>query len=489
MKWVYSTTITLMLGGSSFGVALAADEWSRITETSSSQLQVALSDSNKTAKNGMRRPSAKFDGDWTGKINTGHSELRLSLHLERNGDGIVGRLDSIDQNVYAIPIEKITLESPAIVLEVAAVGGVFRGTLTAENGTLEGQWQQGGVTLPLTFTRAILDLARPQTPMKPYPYRVEDVNYNNAEGDLHLAGTLTMPHGAGPFPAVLLISGSGPQDRDETVFGHKPFLVLADYLTRRGFAVLRSDKRGVGSSTGDFAGADLADFVSDNAAWLDYLRSQKKIDSMRVGLIGHSEGGTVASMIAAKDGDIAFVVLLAAPAIRGAELLVEQMRSIAREKGIEEEQIERNAKSELQFFTSIEQEVNSSVFAIKAQVGLSAMKKEMGIPNSALRSQAKMISSNWFRSFLAYDPLSTLNRIKCPILVINGSKDVQVSAVSNLASMRKVLARNPDAKIVEFLGLNHLFQDAKTGFPDEYSQITETISPTLLKFIVEWITA
>lgn len=427
-------------------------------------------------------------GDWDGTLDTGQAKLHLRLHLDTVGDMLVGTLDSIDQQTFGIPIAKVSVARRDVTLEVKAVSALFRGSLVIDGSTLSGWWQQGGGALALTFIRrAQAAQRRPQTPRKPYPYSETEVFYSSVEGKVHLAGTLTVPRGKGPFPAVLLIGGSGPHDRDEAVFGHRPFLVLADYLSRRGYVVLRTDKRGVGASSGDFSNADLGDFAHDSEAGLAYLRSQQQVDPGSIGVLGHSEGGTVATLIAAQDHAVAFVVLLAAPGVRGADLLVAQMRLIAQAAGTPPAQIERSAHRQLAFFRALASESDPVAFARLARTGLTLAVQEMGIPDSALRQQAKLISSNWFRSFLAYDPVTVLPRLTCPLLALNGAKDVQVPSKENLTALRTALASQPSTNFIELPGLNHLFQNAKTGLPSEYADIEETIAPLALQTISRWI--
>ena len=244
-------------------------------------------------------------GDWTGALNAGGAVLHLAVHIAKTDQGFTGTLDSIDQGARGIPIASVVFADTKRTLRVAAVGGLYEGTLNADGTVIDGAWSQNGGSAPLVLTRgAAAELKRPQNPVKPYPYRDEDVTYENTSAGITLAATLTIPAGPGPFPAVLLITGSGAQDRDESLAGHRPFLVLADYLTRRGIAVLRADDRGFGKSGGNFAAATTADFATDAEAGVAYLRTRREVDAKKIGVIGHSEGGVIAPMVAARDRGI-----------------------------------------------------------------------------------------------------------------------------------------------------------------------------------------
>src|ERR1700733_6419158 len=284
-----------------------------------------------------------IEGEWSGTLNIG-VPLRLVLHLSRAADGsLTGALDSIDQSASGIPLSKVTESGRTLVIEIKSVGATYEAQWNADRSEIAGTFHQRGQNLPLTFHRGPApDLPRPQNPKKPYPYDEEDVVYDNPKSGNKLAGTLTLPRSAGPHPAVLMITGSGPQDRDETIVGHRPFLVIADYLTRRGIAVLRTDDRGTGKSTGKFEGATTVDFAGDARASVDFLRTHKEIDAKQIGLIGHSEGGIIAPMLASQSSDIAFIVMLAGPGVTGEEIVVAQQFLISRAMGVPEDMAERN---------------------------------------------------------------------------------------------------------------------------------------------------
>lgn len=425
-------------------------------------------------------------GDWLGTLDAGVIKLRLAFHIQVTPDGLTGTMDSLDQNAKGIPIQSGSLQGANVVLVLPM--GRFEGKLNAASDAIEGTWLQGGAALPLTVKRvtnaAALEPSRPQNPTKPFPYLAEDVPYDNKTANVRLAGTLTVPSGKGPFPAALLITGSGPQDRDESLMGHKPFLVVADYLTRRGIAVLRVDDRGVGKSTGNFAAATTADFATDVEAGLAFLKTRTEIDPHKIGLIGHSEGGVIAPMVAARDHTIAYIVLMAGSAVRGDELIVEQVAALDQAGGASPSEIENATSLERQILAIVRSEPDNAVAEKK-------MRERLGdkVPAAQITAQLKATTSPWYRYFLSYDPVPALQKVKCPVLAINGEKDLQVPPQQNLAAIRKALQEggNKNFEALELSGLNHLFQTAKTGLPSEYGQIEETISPKALQTIGDWI--
>jgi uncharacterized protein len=331
---------------------------------------------------------------------------------------------------------------------------------------------------------------RPQEPRGAPPYAEEQVRYENAAAHVRLAGTLTKPPGRGPHPAALLITGSGPHDRDETVAGHRPFLVLADYLTRRDIAVLRADDRGVGESTGDFAAAATDDFAADARAGFDFLRGRDDIDANRIGLIGHSDGAVIAPMLAAASADVAWIVMMAGPGVPGDRLLLAQADLIARAIGVP-----RRVRSS-------SRRLNQAIYAVvmgepddaAAQRKIAQVLEEHrgSLPDATLaaaEAQVARVTSPWFRSFLAHDPRPTLRRVKVPVLAVNGELDLQVPPRQNLPAIAAALEAggNRDYAVVKLPRLNHLFQTARTGSPVEYETITETFAATALHVIGDWI--
>jgi uncharacterized protein len=446
-------------------------------------------------------PGQGLEGHWQGSLKpTPVIELRLALEITHaSGEKPEGVLVSLDQGSARIPITALTEHDGVVRLEAKSIGGVFDGKLNGDGSEIAGEWKQGGGTLPLVFKRLAraMSLNRPQEPKRPYPYAEEEVVVENQAAGVTLAGTLTLPAGAGPHPAVVLITGSGPQDRDEAVMGHRPFLVLADHLTRQGIVVLRCDDRGVGKSTGSFAKAIDADFVDDTLAAVAFLRTRKEIDPRRIGLVGHSEGGIVAPRAAAKSPEVAFIVLLAGVGVPMEEILLRQARDISLAMGIGENLIARNAATQRELFRILQSEKDPAKAedAIRKVLheSLTAMtdeqKKALGMYDAMLDGQIKMMLSPWFRDMLGYDPQPALRAVKCPVLAINGEKDLQVAAQENLPAIREALVAggNQRVKAVELPGLNHLFQTCETGAPTEYSRIEETFNPAALKLVSDWI--
>lgn len=335
---------------------------------------------------------------------------------------------------------------------------------------------------------------RPQEPKSAICYDVEEVKYSNLTANVTLAGTLTLPRSEKPSPAVLLIAGSGPIDRDETVFGHKPFLVLADYLTEQGFAVLRVDKRGIGQSTGNYSSATSEDFASDALAGVEYLKTRKEIDAKHIGLIGHSEGGLIAPIIAMISTDVAFIVLMAGPCVTGEAILYEQEAVISRAMGVTEEQINQQLEFQRLVLSIIKNEsdvekAEKLLLEIIANQLVNLPKEEQQASAEVMKIQMKRCNSRWLRYYLTYDPKTSLKHLKIPVLVINGELDSQVSPKQNLPVIAKIFeeAGNRNYKIIEFPKLNHFFQTCETGSILEYGKIEETIAPIVLETISDWI--
>lgn len=435
-----------------------------------------------------------LDGTWTGSIDRGGATNRLTLRIETKDGGTHARFEAPDYGVVnALPVEELTRDGDHVSFTIPVVPAAFAGTLSGD--TLAGSWTfRQRASSPGTLTRikrtAEPDARhRPQTPKPPFPYRAEEVSFTNSSAtDVRLAGTLTLPMEDGPFPAAVLISGSGPQDRDETLFDHKPFAVLAHELTQRGIAVLRFDDRGVGTSTGDFASATTADFATDVRAAIDYLHTRPEISAEHIGLIGHSEGALTGAIAADGRDDVAFLVMLAGPGTATMELLLSQQRLIGLSVG----------KTEMQI--AAEQEIMRSVFAaISAAPDEAAAKAAavnlltpeaivtLGVEPDQQAMIVNQVTSDWFRYLLAFKPADVLRRIDIPVLALNGSLDRQVPADANLAAIEAGLRHNDDVTTVKLDGLNHLFQTAETGALGEYVDIEETVSPIVLEQVGNWI--
>ena len=441
-----------------------------------------------------------IEGIWEGKLKVPGTELRIVFNISKNQDGaLTATLDSPDQGVTDIPIEEVIFKDNTLHLEVKSAGGIFEGKVNQDFSVIEGEWKQSGQALPLTVKRVdkAVEILRPQEPKKPYPYIEEEVVYENKEAEITLAGTLTLPPGKSSFPAVLLITGSGPQDRDETIYGHHPFLVLADYLTHQGVAVLRVDDRGVGESTGDFSRATSEDFASDVLAGVVYLKTREEINPEQIGLIGHSEGGIIAPMVAVQSPDVAFIVMMAGTGLPGEEILYLQGALISRAMGISEEDITKNRQLNEKIFSVIKEEKDKKnaeerlrqMFMEDWEKMSDEEKEKIGDPEVYLNAQLQSLLSPWLKFFLTYDPKPTLSKVKCSVLAINGEKDLQVPPKENLSAIEEALKAggNQNYTIKELPNLNHLFQTAQTGLPSEYVKIEETISPVALKIISDWI--
>jgi hypothetical protein len=444
------------------------------------------------------------DQTWQGELQPGGGiKLRLVLKIWQTPDSsLTAKIDSLDQNALDLPIDTITLSETRLQFEMKKLGASYEGTLNESRTEISGAWKQGGASIPLNFKKSDKPLAvvapvRPQEPKKPYPYLTEDVTFENASASLTLAGTLTLPKSGGPFPVAVMISGSGPQNRDEALLGHRPFLVIADYLTRRGIAVLRYDDRGVGKSTGDFSKATSLDFATDVRAAIGYLKTRKEINSQKIGLIGHSEGGLIAPIVAADNSDLAFIVLMAGPGVRGDEILKLQSELISKAEGVDEKTLAQNRQAEERVYEVLRTEPDNAVAEKKLrEVNKEILsqfsdeeKKKLGIDEAILEAQMKQILSPWFRFFLTYDPKTNLEKVKCPILAMNGENDLQVPTYQNLPAIAQALDKsgNSDYTIVKLPKLNHLFQTSQTGAPSEYAKIEETIAPSALQIIGDWI--
>lgn len=438
------------------------------------------------------------EGNWRGALDVGAFKLRLVLKISKSADGkLTATVDSLDQNAKDLVVDTITLQDGALNFEMKALSASYTGTLSKDGSQLTGKFTQGGAVFPLDFTRVTdvsqMELNRPQTPKKPYPYKEEEVSYDNKQDQVKLAATLTLPQGDGPFPAVVLITGSGPQDRNESLLSHQPFLVLADYLTRRGIAVLRADDRGMGGTSKGGPNDTTENYAADALAGVEFLKTRKEINAKQIGLIGHSEGGMAAPMAATKSNDVAFMVLMAGPGIPGEKLLTKQIGLIAAAEC--EKEVARAIAEGQQLMATVVQEKDDAVARQKLHEGAvrrtEAAKKKIDAQLANADAQSAAWATPWFRYFIGYDPRPTLMKVRVPVLAINGEKDLQVPAKEDLEGIEEALkaAGNKDYKIVLLPNLNHLFQTTKTGAPSEYAEIEETLAPILLQTIGDWIAA
>jgi pimeloyl-ACP methyl ester carboxylesterase len=425
-------------------------------------------------------------GRWEGALSLGATSLPIVIRVSEGATGVVAVMDSPAQGARDIPVSGLGETGGVVRFAVPSASGRFEGRRSEDGSTWTGAWSQGGASLPLILRRAAAAAevaaptpSRPQTPVPPFPYGAEDVTFDN--GAITLAGTLTLPRGAGPFPAVVLITGSGAQDRDETLFDHKPFAVWADALTRRGVAVLRYDDRGVGGSGGGSKDETTADFAGDAAAAVAFLARRPDIDPARIGLMGHSEGGAAAQIAAADGAPIAFLVMIAGPAMPGADIVVEQVHRLALAGGQSPEQAQASRATQARIMAAVVANKDDGEAARRAvETELTAS----GLSGEAARQGVAALSSGWYRYFAAYDPAPALRGLRIPLLAVYGGNDPTVPADLNRAALAEL---KPDADIVVLPGLNHLMQTAESGLPNEYATLTETLAPSALATVTDWI--
>ncbi|MDY0344696.1 MAG: alpha/beta fold hydrolase [Lentimicrobium sp.] len=437
-------------------------------------------------------------GQWNGVLTIQGTQLRVVFHVSKTDNGYSATMDSPDQGAKGIPVTNTTFESPVLKFQIVNAGIEYIGELMGNE--IMGTFKQGGLELPMNLTRETIEkieVKRPQEPARPFPYYSEEVSFQNPGAGITLAGTLTLPGKEGNFPVVILITGSGPQNRDEELLGHKPFLVIADYLTRNGIGVLRYDDRGVGQSTGDFKAATTADFATDVESAIAYLKTRKEVNVHKIGLAGHSEGGIIAPMVASESNDVSFIVLLAGTGIRGDKLLLLQQELIAKANGVSETEIEKSIRANSRLFEMVVKSNDNEKLKADLTNEINDIFKNdtsAEIPGGMTKDefisiQVDQITSPWMQYFMKYDPATTLEKVKCPVLAVNGEKDLQVPPKENLTAIHNALEKggNKNITTIEFPDLNHLFQESKTGSPTEYATIEQTFSPTALEEITRWI--
>jgi pimeloyl-ACP methyl ester carboxylesterase len=435
---------------------------------------------------------------WKGKLDLGTVSMQIAIHISLEGDHLKATMDSPDQSIFGFEASNITYADKLIQIEFEEVKGSYSGEFNPQDSSITGKWSQSGKSWPLNLEKGKIALPnRPQEPKPPYPYLEKEVSFKNTKEDFTLAGTLTMPDLRQPVPAVVLISGSGAQNRDSEILFHKPFKVIADHLTRNGIAVLRFDDRGFGNSEGDRSMATSADFATDVSAAVDFLLSQKGIIKDQIGLIGHSEGGMIAPMVAAQRDDIGFLVLLAGPGTTGRQILLDQTELILLKSGAKEVLVQDVLETNAMIYNILldNEDVEKAKKKIRKKIlkrakkYTEAEKKSRGWTEEALEQNLNLISSPWFKAFLAHDPVHVLKQIKCPVLAVNGSKDLQVPPEDNLRGIENALKEGGNSQITvkEFPDLNHLFQHCETGLIAEYGQIEETFAPEVLEYMTQWM--
>jgi pimeloyl-ACP methyl ester carboxylesterase/CRISPR/Cas system CMR-associated protein Cmr5 small subunit len=434
-------------------------------------------------------------GKWNGLLKVQGMELTLVFHISKVDSAYSSVMDSPDQKAFGISTSSTSFKNSTLIIEIAELGARYQGQYN--EGVFEGTFYQVNQSFPLNLTTSEVakkKLNRPQEPKKPYPYCSEEVSFPGGAPDVTLAGTLTMPKEEGPFSVVILISGSGPQNRDEEFSTHKPFLVLSDYLTKKGIAVLRYDDRGFAASTGNLATATSEDLANDVRAAIAYLKTRKEIDQKHIGIIGHSEGGLIAPMVAATNTDLAFIVLLAGPGVPGDQILLKQSELIGKSSGLSEKDIQKELTMGRNIFELFHKYGESNSFEIKLMEYLEdVITEENMIPGGNTKEDYIQLLMSpfkmpWYRYFISYDPAKVLRKVKCPVLALNGSLDVQV-APENLKYIEKAIKEGGNKKVTikEYTNMNHLFQKCITGSINEYPTIEQTMDPTVLNDISNWI--
>lgn len=412
--------------------------------------------------------------------------LALCIHLTDTMASLYSPMQTTDP----IPVSSWSLRNDSLLIECKSIG--LKVDVVRHDGTLVGYWKQSIIKEDITFypTDTLFTLLRPQTPQSPYPYIEESVtaDYTDSQGNvIHLEGTLTCPKGNGPYPTIVLVSGSGQQNRDEEIMQHKPFLVLADYLARRGIATLRYDDRGVGASTGPLDNADTRLFAEDAEAMFNAAKKNKHVDTKRLGMGGHSEGGAIAPMVAARNKDVMFVVMLAGQGCTGLDVLLQQNEAIFRAKGISDNLLNIRIACLRELFSlpagSNQKDYKENIDRHTANL-TKAQVDSIGLGRGTAAAMKQQMDSRWMQTFLTLDPAEYLPKVKCPVLALNGDKDCQVLAKPNMARIKTLC---PHADIHTLPGLNHLFQHCTTGSPDEYILIEETFAPEAMKTVADWI--
>lgn len=425
-----------------------------------------------------------IEGYWKGTLNAAGTELVLGFDISATADGYTATLDVPQQSLYKMPVT-VTFDSLNLKIEMKQFNAIYEGMFVINS--FAGKYTQNGMSFPLNLAKGEREaLKRPQTPQPPFPYHSENVIFTNTKENFTLAGTLTVPQGKGPFPAVVLISGSGSQNRDEELMGHKPFAVLSDYLTRNGIAVLRYDDRGMGESGNGNPGGNSLDLSYDAEAAFDYLKSNKDINTSKIGLIGHSEGGVINYMVAERRSDVAFIVSLAGPSITGIQTLRVQLKKLLEVSGLAPEAQQSYLGL---YYTVLDMIESSSDNTPELQKSIKDKLLSVGLPEDQAAKMVSEYTNPWMYYFLKYDPSDNIIKVNCPALLLNGSKDRQVVAEINIPAYKAIAEKygKTNMTICEIPDLNHLFQHCQTGAPTEYSTIEETISPAVLQMIADFI--
>lgn len=440
----------------------------------------------------MLAPQASAEdaqGYWTGSI---ANSVRVIVQFNKPADGRWEATLSVPAQNLVTKVEDVVVTPDQVAFALPRLRASYKAAWDPQTQSWNGTWSQGR-TAPLNLTRSSPDAAKLRRPQEEAiaasapNYSSSEVSFENEAVRGTLAGTFSVPKGNGPFPAVVLVQGSGAINRDGDVFGHKTLLVLADHLSRQGIAVLRYDKRGVGKSTGKLRDATLPDLATDAEAAVRFLRSRPEVDQRHIGVVGHSEGGLVAPLLAARDPKLGFIVMLAGPGLRGERVLVEQLALTSKARGVPERLVERDRLLHQALFAAMIAEPTVEGANAKASLILQDAERKGELPAGAARSLIERFGTPWFHGLLSHDPGPALKTVRQPVLALNGERDLQVPAAMNLGAIRLALQDNPRATAKEMPGLNHLFQTARTGAIAEYAEIEETFAPAALETISAWI--
>lgn len=447
---------------------------------------------------GLYGQDVDLSGSWKGELELMGQKLPLVFNFEKTGEGWAGTADSPTQGAKGMKLKKVLFNGLLLSVEFEQLPAVYEGVFVAD--TIKGNFTQSGATFPLDLVRLSasdnLGMERPQEPQPPFAYEELLTTFSHPEDvGIRLAGTITKPKGAGPFPAIVLISGSGPQNRDGEIFGHKPFWVIADYMTKKGIAVLRYDERGVGESTGDFNLATSEDLKNDASLAISHLKKFPFVNQLKVGAMGHSEGGMIGWMLGADGSNLNFLVTLAAPVVPIDELMTQQTEDVMRSAGAAEEEIEKqltiNNKvyatvKETEEYQDLEESLTKMIEGHLAGMGINEPDLEEQV--SAVMKAYSPSLSPWFFWFLKFSPGPYIERIKIPVFAAYAEKDIQVNAKINGEALQQLMSGNENgSKITLYPGLNHLFQQAETGSLNEYALIEETFNQQVLQDVVDWI--
>ncbi|MGY3794453.1 alpha/beta hydrolase family protein [Aquimarina sp. 433] len=427
-------------------------------------------------------------GDWKGTVDIRGSKLDIAFHIEKVDTIYTATLDIPAQGLNGAKASNTKVDNTSVIITFSDLKLAYEGVLN-DDGEIIGNMKQGGFPIPLNLKKGTVILNRPQEPKPPFNYYSEEITFVSNADNVSLKGTLTLPEKNGQFPLVIIVSGSGPQNRDGDMFGHKPYLVLADHLTKNGIAVFRFDERGVGESGGDFGKVTIELSSLDVKSAIDFLKERKEINNAKIGLIGHSIGGIVTPKVASENKKISFLVLLAAPGVPGDQLMLSQKAAFEKDMGLNELQIQQGQKIVKEAYDIIK-EAKLDNQSLKDSIH-SFYKNKYGnlFPENQRKALVNQITSYEVASFIRSRPSEYLEKIKIPVLALNGDKDLQVLSKENLTAIKTALdkAGNKNVEIKELKSLNHLFQEATRGSLGEYSEIEQTFSPIALDVLTAWI--